>query len=94
MDYYKPNQSQCAIIEKYDQYFCVATLTLEDWRTDIQAYVITKEHSRDLKGYTLQSRGDSHVRFRAGKVYFTVIIALRIIIRRALHNVLRDYKYL
>jgi hypothetical protein len=80
MDYYKRNQSQCAIIEKYDQYFSVATLTLEDWRTNIQAYVITKQHSRDLKGYTLQSRGDRHVPFTAGKVYVSVIIALRFVI--------------
>jgi hypothetical protein len=56
-------------------------VTLKDWRTNIQAYVITKQHNRDLKGYTLQSRRDSHVPFRAGKVYFSVIIALRFIIK-------------
>jgi hypothetical protein len=70
-----------SIIEKYDQYdqyFSVATLTLEDWRTNtrIQACVITKQHGRDLKGYMLQSRGDSHFPFRAGKVNFRVNIAL------------------
>lgn len=38
MDYYKRNQSHSAIIQKYDEYFSVAALTLEDWRANIQAY--------------------------------------------------------
>jgi len=33
-----------------------------------------------LKGYTLQFRGDSHFPFRAGEVYFSVIIAVRFIV--------------